>query len=505
MAMPDRPDPPLPGDGSSTPRSRVPVGPIVLVVAGALVVLLAVSVGVGGGVLVWAHSTQRDTDGYYTTSTERFETTSYAITSNEIDLGSSRREAPVDLGRVGTIRIRVQPSSPGAVFVGIASQQDVDAYLSDVSHAQIERLRFKPFSVDYRYDAGGAPEQRPGQSDIWVASAAGPGQQTLYWAPRSGQWAVVVMNADGSAGVSVDASAGAKTGWLLGVGLGLIAGGIVGLAFGAVLLIVGVLALSRGDHIDLAGPVSDAGHPVRLEARLDAPLSRWLWLVKWVLLIPHFVVLAVLWLVFTVVTVVAFFAVLFTERYPRGLFDFNVGVLRWTWRVAYYSYGALGTDRYPPFTLGHAPDYPATLEIAYPERLSRGLVLVKWWLLAIPQYLVLSLIGSGLFLSFGRSNPAVPFGGLIGVLVFFAAVALLFIGRYPSGIFDLVMGLNRWVYRVVVYVSLLRDEYPPFRLDQGGTEPAAPPPAPMPEGADPPPQPPGGVSGPATPAVGPQP
>lgn len=145
--------------------------------------------------------------------------------------------------------------------------------------------------------------------------------------------------------------------------------------------------------------------------------------------------------------------------------------MRWTWRVTYYGYSALGTDRYPPFTLGEAPDYPATLSVAYPERLSRGLVLVKWWLLAIPQYLVLALIGGviGTWLSGDEWN--VPFGGLLQILVAFAALSLLFVGRYPKGLFDFVMGLNRWVFRVLVYVSLMSDEYPPFRLDQGGTEP----------------------------------
>ncbi len=172
---------------------------------------------------------------------------------------------------------------------------------------------------------------------------------------------------------------------------------------------------------------------MQLEARLDAPLSRWLWLVKWLLLIPHLIVLIVLWVAFAVVTFIAFFAILFTARYPRSLFDFNVGVLRWTWRVTYYGYSALGTDRYPPFTLGEAPDYPATLAVAYPERLSRGLVLVKWWLLAIPQYLVLALIGGAVGAAFSGDDWRVPFGGLLPLLVLFAAVALLFSGRYPEG------------------------------------------------------------------------
>ncbi|HZM56367.1 MAG TPA: DUF4389 domain-containing protein, partial [Acidimicrobiales bacterium] len=101
------------------------------------------------------------------------------------------------------------------------------------------------------------------------------------------------------------------------------------------------------------------GSPVTLEGTLEPTLSRWLWLVKWLLVLPHLFVLFFLWVAFFAVSVIAFFSILFTGRYPRSLFEFNVGVLRWTWRVSYYSYAALGTDHYPPFTLADVPDYPA--------------------------------------------------------------------------------------------------------------------------------------------------
>jgi len=224
-------------------------------------------------------------------------------------------------------------------------------------------------------------------------------------------------------------------------------------------------------------------YPVRVDASLDAPLSRWLWLFKWILVIPHYIVLAFFWLAFVVLSAVAMVAIVVTGRYPRAIFEFNVGVLRWTWRVQYYAIGAFGTDRYPPFTLADDPTYPAHLEVEYPQRLSRGLALVKWWLLAIPQYIIIGVLTGGMawwgwyvryqggVLHAGYNNGRWGGIGLIGIVAVIAAVVLLVTGRYPEKIFDFVLGLNRWVLRVAGYAGLMTDKYPPFRLDTGGQDP----------------------------------
>jgi len=214
-------------------------------------------------------------------------------------------------------------------------------------------------------------------------------------------------------------------------------------------------------------------YPLRLTGELSPQLSRGLWLVKWLLVIPHVVVLVALWIAFAFVSLIAFFAILFTGRYPRGLFDFNVGVLRWSWRVGFYSFSALGTDEYPPFALKDVPEYPARLEIDYPESLSRGLVLVKWWLLALPHYLVIGFFTGATWWAPTGSDWVWGSGGLVSLLVLFAGIMLLFTRRYPKPLYDFVLGMNRWVFRVVAYVGLMTDKYPPFRLDMGGDDPSA--------------------------------
>lgn len=212
-------------------------------------------------------------------------------------------------------------------------------------------------------------------------------------------------------------------------------------------------------------------YPLQLEGTLDETTSRWLWIIKWLLLIPQIVVLVVLYLGLVFSWIFTFFAILITGRYPRGLFDYNVGVLRWGWRVSFYGLGVFGTDKYPPFSLEDKPDYPARLDVAYPENLNRWLVLVKWFL-AIPHLIVVGIVVGGSSSATQQngwsSNGSI---GLITVLALVAVVVLAFNARYPRDIFVLLMGLHRWIFRVYAYMLLMTDTYPPFRLDTGGSEP----------------------------------
>lgn len=198
-----------------------------------------------------------------------------------------------------------------------------------------------------------------------------------------------------------------------------------------------------------------SSYPVTVRGEFSSPPSRGLWLIKWLLAIPHYIILIFLWLACFVSWLISLFVILFTGRYPEKLFNFNVGVLRWSWRVGFYTYEALGTDKYPPFTLKPVAEYPADLEVSYPERLSRGLVLIKWWLLAIPHCIIIAIFSGG----YGEGH-----FGLTFILAIFGSVALLFSGKYPEDIFKLAVGTNRWSYRVAAYVLLMTDRYPPFRL-----------------------------------------
>jgi hypothetical protein len=438
-------------------------GKIVLLVFGAIILLIALALITGGGALIWLDKAHTDSEGFITTNTIQLDRGSYAITTKpaDIDLESwwfGERH------HIVTIKVQASSEDPSKqIFIGIADEADVQTYLSGVDYDEIRDFRVHPFRVFYTNHPGNSAPAAPASQAFWVVSKYGSGAQTLEWELETGNWVLVLMNADGSRGVDVSGSIGVKAPWIFWVGIGLLVGGIVLLIIGVGLILLGTRRRmpsgGTGAGTEGAGTGGTGGsggpgtYPLTFKGELTEPLSQWLWLVKWILIIPHLIVLFFLWIAFVVVWIISLIVILFTARYPRSLFDFNVGVLRWSWRVGFYSYQALGTDRYPPFTF-KAGGYPADLEVEYPTTLTPGLALVKWWLLVIPHYIIIALyLGTG-----GR------WPGLVWALVFFGAVALLFTGRYPRGIFDFVMGIDRWIYRVAAYSGLMTDRYPPFRL-----------------------------------------
>ncbi len=465
---------------------------IVALIIGCLMLLPGIGLLLGGGGLAIGYAFGRNDSGYFEATLDGLRSPTAAITAETPALTTDMQTPAWLINALDTdLRLQVTaPSSDTQTFVGIGPAADVNAYLRGVAHDEITRLADGGTAV-YSTSPGTATVAPPMEQTFWAATASGTGSQELTWSPTNGQWAAVIMNADGSAGISADATVAFRAGFLLPLALTLLVLGVVITAGAVVLIVVGATGRRGKGHqtwppessfAEMSAGTGQASidRPVALTAHLDPELSRWQWLVKWFLAIPHVIVLAFLWPAFLVVTLVAGFCILFTGHYPRPLFDFTSGVLRWTWRVSYYAAsGGLGTDRYPPFTLGMAPDYPATLDIIYPTTLSRGLVLVKWWLLAIPHYLIIGLLVT----NWWSWNPMggdrfgmgpVGSGGLFGLLVVITAIVLLITGRYPAQMFAGIIGFNRWIYRVVAYAALMTDQYPPFRLDQGGSEPETP-------------------------------
>ena len=457
-------------------------GRIVMLVLGTLSALLGLGLLAGSGAVGWANYQQRD-NGFFTTPVERFAANSFALTSPRLDImtessfpetapvvragqhpapwlggrsdqGDLHRDRPA--GRRGGLPGRCQPlRNRRRQILAVPGRCTVMWPVPRCRH----RLRTRDSGLRW------PPGREPRSSE---------------WDLRPGSWAVVIMNADASAPVAVDLQAGARSDLLWPVFIGLLVGGIVLLLIGVPLIVFGAAGLGRGKGGPPAGPGQPAQpyagqpvpgsrptplsrtrrppagappgaapgalpgippgagvvYPARLSGYLDPDLSRWKWLVKWFLAIPHFIVLFFLWFAFGVVTIVAWFAILFTGHYPRSLFNFNVGVIRWSWRVAFY---CLRGARHRPLPALHpgAHRLPGRLR----RRLSRA---------ALPR------AGAGEVLAAGhpapadhrRCSPARPGPGctatasgsqvgagmsLFGLLVFIAGVILLFTGRVLPG------------------------------------------------------------------------
>ncbi len=183
-------------------------------------------------------------------------------------------------------------------------------------------------------------------------------------------------------------------------------------------------------------------YPAQFEITYPGELNRWLPLVKWLLIIPHYFVLFFLGIGAYFVAIFAFFAVLFTGRFPRGAFDYLVGTLRWGQRVGAYIY--LMADPYPPFSLADDPNYPARLNIEYPEHIANWRPLVHW-LLVIPYLIVAGVL---LWLT-----------GLMSIVAFFT---ILFTKKIPRGIFEVMVPGLRYQVRANAFAYFMTERYPPF-------------------------------------------
>ena len=181
--------------------------PIVSLVIGSLLALIGFGLLAGGGILGWALATQRDDAGYFTTSNQQFTTDSYALTSDEVDLGDP---GPDGFGEWANAMVRVSVDSAGSdeVFVGIAREADVETFLAGVPHDDITSTsRFGNSSdAEYRCENvdGTAIPAQPATQTFWVAQTSGVGTREIAWQVESGSWAIVVMNANGTPNVTAD-------------------------------------------------------------------------------------------------------------------------------------------------------------------------------------------------------------------------------------------------------------------------------------------------------------
>jgi hypothetical protein len=213
-------------------------------VVGVVAVVLAAIQIAAGALALWGDS-KKGPDGYLSTGTERFTTPSRALASARLDIELDDKHWIAGVEDLGDTRLEVTSAGDKPVFAGIAPQRDVRAYLAGVEHTLVTDIDSSPFTARHRERHGSRAPAPPAEQDIWAASVQGTGTQTLHWTPDAGDWSVVVMNADGSAGVAADVSAGAEIAFLEPLGWSLAGGGVLLLALGVGLITLGVRPRSR--------------------------------------------------------------------------------------------------------------------------------------------------------------------------------------------------------------------------------------------------------------------
>jgi hypothetical protein len=223
---------------STASRRRLTGDGVALIIVGSIVALLALGMLASAvGAVRWADH-ERDADGYFTTSAQRYSSGAYAITHHGIDVDGLPNGVDVD-DEVARVRITADSTNAHPVFVGIARERDVETYLANVPHSELTDFEVDPFRPAYESVAGTSRPARPGAQGIWVASASGSGSQTLTWRVQDGSWAVVAMNADGARGVEADVAVGAKIRYIGWIFVGIFAVGAFLAALATTLIVLG--------------------------------------------------------------------------------------------------------------------------------------------------------------------------------------------------------------------------------------------------------------------------
>jgi hypothetical protein len=209
-----------------------------LVIAGALFALCGVILFAIGGIGLWAYQ-QRDGDGYFSAGPERVSTTTFAVTLPSLELNGTGPDAFYTDDLLGDVRIRLRSMNAGVpLFIGIGPADQVARYLDDVGRHEVTDLSLDPFKLTTTRRSGGRPAAGPATQSFWVASDTGDGPRTLNWKATEGDWAVVIMNADGSPGVDVDLSVGGTLPAIRAVSIGAFIGSGVLLTIGTAMILV---------------------------------------------------------------------------------------------------------------------------------------------------------------------------------------------------------------------------------------------------------------------------
>lgn len=210
-------------------------------VAASVTGLVAFALFLAGGLLLWADHHYKDPDGFLTTPSGRLESSSYAITTRNLEVGADAPGFLLGDDRYGTIRIETIAKGGKRLFVGIARTQDVERYLRGAAHSVVSDLDYAPFSATYAQLDGARPPGPPGEQRFWAAR----GEHSLTWDVQSGDWSVVLMNADGSRNVAAAVSAGAKVPYITTLAWVALGGGLLFVLATASLTIYGTRPVAR--------------------------------------------------------------------------------------------------------------------------------------------------------------------------------------------------------------------------------------------------------------------